>query len=74
MTLKLNDGERAAIETALDAAWLRLPAYCPKERADLIKALAIVREKPEGHRRVRSDFSTKGNKRQQPLPEIEPLQ
>jgi hypothetical protein len=75
MITKLDENQRQTIETALDAAYLKLGPNDFKERALVVKGLQIVRERPQGQRRVRSDHNAKRvDKRQEQLPEIEQAQ
>lgn len=78
MTIKLTEKQRIQLETLLDNMALALGVeegfMSHKLRRDYQRGVSLVREVPQGHRRLRSDFNDKGNKRQQPLPEIETIQ
>lgn len=59
----MTEIERQRLETALDRLYDIASEHCDEqELVEVTKhyglAVAIVRERPEGHRRVRSDFQT----------------
>lgn len=60
----MNEIERQRIETALDRLYEIASENCTEQTLVEVttlygKAVAIVRERPAGHRRVRSDFQAK---------------
>ncbi len=64
--MKLNDAQRATVENALDKMQQFVPAHERDTVSAYTKAIAIIREKPAGMRRIRSDFNTK-----RPTPQME---
>lgn len=74
--MKITDAERAQLEQALDALYvaMKAPADHPCTRLaqqrraaqEYVRAVSIVRDRPAGHTKVRSDFN-----RQRPTPQQE---
>jgi hypothetical protein len=73
--MRLTDAHRELIERALDAMALRArcrekPTF--RELRDYERAVALVRERPAGERRLRSDFNGLRSTAQTEIPTIEP--
>ncbi len=65
--MQITEKQRAVLEEALDCMMLGVSMQeWPACSVKYEKAIAIVREKPAGQRRVRSDFNTK-----RPTPQME---
>jgi hypothetical protein len=67
--MNITEKQRAILEHALDTASEHLPERSVAQK-EFARAIAIVRERPAGQRRVRSDFNQKRKTAQQELSNV----
>ncbi len=73
--MRLTEPQRELIERVVDALSLRARARerpTPREIRDTERVMSMVRDLPDGVRRLRSDFNGKRLSPNQQLPNIEP--